>query len=341
MKTQDRLVGDKGASKRRLFPHLLLYLAIFAVIFCGVVVGEGDTHISLSSEPMSKEVNQSENATYTLTVTNHENATNTILLNITQNEATFGSLSRDTLTLNASESNISYLKVGDPNVGIFNTIVLATLQGNSSVFAVASVVTTVINSTLGSHLMDSTQPIVTNLSAEPKIIPEDMDGKPFLGETSNLSVFVTDESNISSVTINLSAIGGSPVQPMGRIGNSNVWAVTTNASVGSAIFEERYVPCLLEVNATDEHLNSNTSANIELVVVKSGDVYNPDTGDGKVNFQTDALHLVRYTTKFPSYDTIQKNVADVGVRDGVLNFRHDALYLVRHTKNFPGCEVLH
>ena len=105
----------------------------------------GDTHLSLTSEPMSKEVNQSENATYTLTVTNHENASNTILLNITLNEAAFGSLSKDTFTLNASESNISYLTVKDPNVGIFNTSVRATLQGNSSVFAEVRVVTTVID----------------------------------------------------------------------------------------------------------------------------------------------------------------------------------------------------
>ena len=105
----------------------------------------GDTHLSLTSEPMSKVVNQSENANYTLTVTNHENASNTILLNITLNEAAFGSLSKDTFTLNASESNISYLTVKDPNVGIFNTSVRATLQGNSSVFAEVRVITTVID----------------------------------------------------------------------------------------------------------------------------------------------------------------------------------------------------
>ena len=288
----------------------------------------GDTHLSLTSEPMSKEVNQSENANYTLTVTNHENASNTILLNITLNEAAFGSLSKDTFTLNASESNISYLTVKDPNVGIFNTSVRATLQGNSSVFAEVRVVTTVI---------DLTPPAVTNASAEPKIIPKDTDGVPLCGETSNLSVVVTDESNISSVTINLSAIGGSTVQPMRRIMDSNVWVVTTNASVGSAIFEGGYVPSLLEVNATDEHLNSNTAANVELVVVKSGDVHGTN---GNVEFRSDALYLVRYTKKVPFYNTIQENVADVGKRDGVLDFRHDALYLVRHTRNVPGYEVL-
>jgi len=110
----------------------------------------GNTHLSLTSEPMSKVLNQSENANYTLTVTNHENATNTILLNITLNEAAFGSLSKDTFTLNASESNISYLTVKDSNVGIFNTSVRATLQGNSSVFAEVRVVTTVID--LGHHM---------------------------------------------------------------------------------------------------------------------------------------------------------------------------------------------
>ncbi len=287
----------------------------------------GNTHLSLTSEPMSKVVNQSENATYTLTMTNHENATNTILLNITLNEAAFGSLSKDTFTLNASESNISYLTVKDSNVGIFNTSVRAALQGNSSVFAEVRVVTTVI---------DLTPPAVTNTSAEPKIIPKDTDGVPLWGETSNLSVVVTDGSNISSVTINLSAIGGSTVQPMRRIMDSNVWVVTTNASVGSVIFEGGYVPSLLEVNATDEHRNSNTAANVKLVVVKSGDV----NTDGNVEYRSDALYLVRYTKKVPSYTTIQENVADVGKRDGVLDYQHDALYLVRHTRSVPGYGVL-
>ena len=331
MKTQDRLVEDKCVSKRRLFPHLLLYLAIFAVIFCEVVVGEGDTQISLASEPISKEVNQSENATYTLTVTNLENASNTILLNITLNEAAFGSLSRDTVTLNASESNISYLNVGNPNVGVFNTTVRATLQENNSVFAGVRVVTTVI---------DSTPPAVANSSAVPKVIPEDTDAESLWGETSNLSVVVTDGSNISSVTINLSAIGGSIKQPMRRIDDSNVWVVTTNASVGSAMFGGCYVPCLLKVNATDVYMNSNTSANIGLVVVKSGDVY-PYKGDGEVNFRYDALQLVRYTKNVPGFDKIQENIADVGVRDGKLDFRYDALRLVRHTKKVPSFEILH
>jgi len=287
----------------------------------------GNTHLSLTSEPMSKVVNQSENATYTLTMTNHENASNTILLNITLNEAAFGSLSKDAFTLNASESNISYLTVKDSNVGIFNTSVRAALQGNSSVFAEVRVVTTVI---------DLTPPAVTNTSAEPKIIPKDTDGVPLWGETSNLSVVVTDGSNISSVTINLSAIGGSTVQPMRRIMDSNVWVVTTNASVGSVIFEGGYVPSLLEVNATDEHRNSNTAANVKLVVVKSGDV----NTDGNVEYRSDALYLVRYTKKVPSYTTIQENVADVGKRDGVLDYQHDALYLVRHTRSVPGYGVL-
>ena len=151
---------------------------------------------------------------------------------------------------------------------------------------------------------DTEKPIVINPNAYPQIIPEDTDNEPLWAELSNLSIVVTDESNIVSVTLNLSSIGGSAVQPMARIGLSNVWNVSANASVGTAIFEGgSYVPHLLQVNATDEYSNSNTSVSIELTVMENGDVQ-PYDGDDEVDFTHDALYLVRHTKGMPGYEEL-------------------------------------
>jgi len=64
---------------------------------------------------------------------------------------------------------------------------------------------------------DTSPPVVADPSAS-QLIPDDTNGVPSWGETATLSVTVTDESDITSVTIDLSAIGGSPVQPMTHIG---------------------------------------------------------------------------------------------------------------------------
>ena len=186
---------------------------------------------------------------------------------------------------------------------------------------------------------DSEAPVVTNANASPSIIPDDTDGVPLWGENSTLNVTVTDESTITSVTINLSAIGGSAVQAMTNTGG-DVWAVSTNASNETAGWNgTAYVPHQLQVNATDEYENSNTSVSIELTVMKNGDVQ-PYDGDGEVDFTHDALYLVRHTKGVPGYVDIRDNIADV-TGDGEVDFMHDALYLVRHTKGVPGYEILH
>ena len=103
---------------------------------------------------------------------------------------------------------------------------------------------------------DTSPPIVTDPSASPA--PIAADGI----QESQLSVTVTDESEIYSVTVNLSVLGGYEAEEMIKI-NSNVYTTTTIAAVGTP--PEAYA---LQVNATDNstNKNSNTSVSIQLTV---------------------------------------------------------------------------
>lgn len=92
-------------------------------------------------------------------------------------------------------------------------------------------VTGTVSNGLFTVVVDNTPPLVTDPSAS-QLIPDDTDGVPSWGETATVSVTVTDESDIAGATIDLSAIGGSPMQPMTHTGG-NVWSVTTNASAGT------------------------------------------------------------------------------------------------------------
>ena len=167
--------------------------------------------------------------------------------------------------------------------------------------------------------------IVTNPSATPSLIPDDTDNAPGWGETTQLNVTVTDDSGILNVTINLSQIGGSSVQPMRKI-EGDIWSVTTNASAGTAGWNgTAYVPYHLQVNATDIHGNSNTSVSIELMVMKNGDV----TGDGFVD-DGDGIRLMNhdYYPEDPRYGILSDTVADV-TGDGIVD-DGDGIRLMNH-----------
>ena len=166
---------------------------------------------------------------------------------------------------------------------------------------------------------DTSPPVVTHSSAS-QLIPDDTDGVPSWGETATLNVTVTDESDIAGVTIDLSAIGGSPVQPMTHIGN-NVWSVTTSASAGTP--PQTYD---LTVCATDIHGYTNMQESVELVVMRNGDV----TGDNDVTLDDVAL-LENYVTYPGRYTISSEFVADV-TGDGVINIA-DAMMLANHVAN--------
>jgi hypothetical protein len=178
--------------------------------------------------------------------------------------------------------------------------------------------------------VDEMPPVVTSPNAYPQVIPEDTDNDPLLDELSKLSVVVTDDSEIASVTINLSSIGGSAVQKMALCGN--VWYYKTNASIDSAIFvsaDGGYMPHLLQVNATDVHGYSNTSVFIELMVMKNGDV----NEDGFVNFG-DVTYLANHVVGTGGYESMEDNVADVN-GDSSVNFG-DVTYLANHVVGTNG-----
>jgi len=134
-----------------------------------------------------------------------------------------------------------------------------------------------------------------------------------------LSVTVTDESDIASVTIDLSAIGGSPVQPMTHT-EDNVWSVTTSASAGT--LPRTYK---LRVSATDIYGYTNLSESVKLVVMQNGDV----TGDNDVS-SDDIILLRTYVTYMGHYTVSNESVADV-TSDGVVNIA-DAMLLENHVE---------
>ena len=185
---------------------------------------------------------------------------------------------------------------------------------------------------------DNTPPIV---KPESVIIPEDTDYDPLWGEMS--TVDATDDGYISTVRVDLSAMGGSAITNVSNAGNHSdgtFWCVfnVTNASIGTANWNETsdaYEPYYLEVNATDIYGNSNTSVSIELTVMKNGDVNN----DGEVNFMGDAVYLIRHTRDVEGYGEIIPQIADVN-GDGEVNFMGDAVYLIRNTRDVEGYGML-
>ena len=203
--------------------------------------------------------------------------------------------------------------------------------GTHTVDINGNVNTTWVNQTTktASASSDTSPPLVTTPNATPDIIPDDTDNDPRWGETSQLNVTVTANSGILSVTINLSQIGGSSVQPMTNIGG-NIWSVTTNASNGTAGWNgTAYEPYCLQVNATDIHGNSNTSVCIELMVMKNGDV----TGDGIVDFG-DGIRIINHDfhPEDPMYSLPSDTIADV-TGDGIVDFG-DGIRIINHD-NYP------
>ena len=100
-------------------------------------------------------------------------------------------------------------------------------------------------------IIDNTPPIIISAHAHPSLI--EANGT----DDTLLNVTATDISGIASVTVNLSAIGGSANQAMTN--NSGMWKFTTNTTV----FGKFYLP----VNVTDNVDYSNTSVNITLEAV--------------------------------------------------------------------------
>jgi PKD repeat protein len=127
-------------------------------------------------------------------------------------------------------------------------------------------------------------PIVSNPSATPDTILND-NGRPRIPGTniSQLTVTVTDDTEIDTVTIDLSPIGGSDEAQMNKIPGTDRWTITTNAVEGINHDHD------LIVTATDTSGNSDSSVSIQLTVLRRGDVDHDNDVDAE-----DALAIQEY-----------------------------------------------
>ena len=105
--------------------------------------------------------------------------------------------------------------------------------------------------------VDDEAPAVEKANANPTSIVNGTD-------QTRLNVTVIDgcQCTVGNVTVNLSAIGGDAAQEMERIGDTDVYSVTTNATEGTALGAY-----CLPVNASDVFGQCNTSVCIALEVV--------------------------------------------------------------------------
>ena len=204
-------------------------------------------NVSITAEPSVRTVNQSENATYMLTVTNFGNAKDIIKLDIVQTEAAFAALSADNFTLNASESATACLNVSDPSVGIYNTTVKATSQSNASVFDEV-MVNTMVQDSFPPHITINT-PVAGWYNTDIMV-----------------NATVTDEggSGLKEVKFRWeTATARGNWQPMSRIANTNFWTATFDIT---GIEEGNYT---IRVNAADNATNENTSTVANIAIDKT------------------------------------------------------------------------
>ena len=165
---------------------------------------------------------------------------------------------------------------------------------------------------------DTLKPVLTNLSANPDTILNDNGrARPSGTDVTCLNVTVTDiSSGISNVTVNLSSIGGSAVQPMEHV-DGDIWTTTTAATVGINLTNE------LVVTATDNAGNSNTSS-LYLTVLRRGDVVR----DNETN-SADAFYIAKYLVGKESMPSLL--VADVVPAAGDDKITSgDALYIAKY-----------
>ena len=145
--------------------------------------------------------------------------------------------------------------------------------------------------------VDNEAPEVTNPEANPTSIVADGVSE------SQLSVTVIDgcSHNIDSVTVDLSAIGGSDAQEMTHIGGTDVYTVITNVSEGTA--PGTYC---LQVTASDVFENYDDSVCIDLEVTTEAGL--PKTGDidgsGGEPTMSDAVYLAKHVVGLSGYETI-------------------------------------
>jgi hypothetical protein len=180
-------------------------------------------------------------------------------------------------------------------------------------------------------IRENVPPEVTNVSATPIAILYD-NGRPRTPGTNitSLSAQVTDEDgDITTVTINLSPIGGLPAQPMEHV-SGDVWAVTTNATevaINAPDFTHQ-----LTITATDDDGGINDSVSINLTVLKRGDVNDDGLVDEMdVDYISDYVAGLEPEASNPPGVLVGDVVGEAGdpVGDGVVDMM-DALYIAMY-----------
>jgi len=154
-------------------------------------------------------------------------------------------------------ANVTLMAVGTPGSSSMVCITINELKEATS--EEISIPASTHNGTF--TIGETTPPLVTSPEATPSCIPEDTDFDPGWGETSQLNITVADACGVASVTINLSSIGGLPDQPMIHIPGTDVWTVTVNASVGTAILTAPDTTPPVISNVTESGI-TNSSATI-------------------------------------------------------------------------------
>ena len=144
---------------------------------------------------------------------------------------------------------------GAANITLYGNTTLTVLIGGLHTLTVyANDTSGNMNSSTVWFTIDTTPPSVTNSTATPPSIVADG------VKISQLNVTVRDPGGIDTVTINLSAIGGSSETAMALIAE-DIYSVVTSASVGTPVGVYK-----LRINATNINGNSNTGEYVQLVV---------------------------------------------------------------------------
>jgi len=187
--------------------------------------------------------------------------------------------------------------------------------------------------------IDDTPPVLSGVSSTLAVIPLDTADKPGYGpqdddtiysEYVNITIDVTDESNISSVLIDLSLLGGNPMSPMAHATGTDTWYARTNASLMSSWNGTTHIydTFSLVITATDEHDNWDTSS-VQMEVWENGDI----DGDGGLSAY-DVTYLANHIIGSGGYTIPHKNVADVDC-DGRISV-YDITRLANNIVGNPG-----
>ncbi|MFZ2070349.1 MAG: cohesin domain-containing protein [Halobacteriota archaeon] len=174
-------------------------------------------------------------------------------------------------------------------------------------------------------VLDAIEPSVTNPSAAPDTILNDNGRARTHGTNiSQLNVTVTDNTEVDTVTIDLSPIGGATTAQMTKIPGTDIWTVTVSATAGVNLTHN------LVVNATDVNGDSNTSISIQLTVLRRGDVDH----DNDVDIM-DALYIAKYTVGNAPDPGVFIGDVEPATGNNAVNIM-DALYIAKYTVGNAG-----